>query len=95
MHTTPLTPHSTPVPHTQALPGAAGQFPLTMLGLILTLVGRLTHQLHDFVLQWEPLICQDTGLWITQGSMTSWAKVVIDDPVTKVTNWSDRAEEER
>lgn len=86
MHTTPLTPHSTPGPHTQALPGAAGQFLLTMLGLVLTLVGRLPQQLHDFVLQVAPLICQeDTGLWIIQELMTSWAKVVIDDPVTKVT----------
>ena len=95
MHTTLLTPRSTPGPHTQALPGAASQFLFTMLGLVLTLVGRLTQQLHNFVFQLEPLIFQeDIGLWITQGSMTSWAKIVIDDPLTKVTKWSDGAEEE-
>lgn len=66
MNTTPLTPHITPGPHSQALPGAASQFLFTMLALVLTLVGRLTQQLHDFVLQLEPLICQeDLGLWIT------------------------------
>ena len=95
MHTTPLTPRNTPGPHTQALPGATSQFLFTVLGLVLTLVGRLTQQLHDFVLQLEPLICQeDIGLWITQGSVTSWAKIVIDDPLSKVTKWSDGAEEE-